>query len=66
MKAMMMNKECFWCKYVESVNDKYLICKKNAPSAGQDGKAVWPIVDKDDSCGEFTARDIWEPVKFKN
>lgn len=61
---VLMNKMCLWCEYIESMNGEYLRCKKNAPTAGQDGKAVWPIVEQNDSCEEFKARDVWTPVKF--
>jgi hypothetical protein len=46
---------CSDCAFSEmhEANDAWFYCRKRAPSLVRGDRAVWPIVDEGDWCGEF-------------
>jgi len=44
---------CISCDYYKKVFTVSGICRKNAPSVGNNGGAVWPPVYESDRCGEW-------------
>lgn len=51
LRGKLMN--CENCKHYSSVNQFEGMCRHNAPAAGADTKAVWPVVLFDDACGQL-------------
>ena len=48
--------ECEYCEFVrgrKTITGDILICVINPPKTDNDGRALWPIVHPQDSCGKF-------------
>ena len=55
-KYTLKNEECEHCDSVrgrKTLTGDVLICAINPPKADADGRAQWPIVHPQDSCGKF-------------
>jgi len=49
MNESQKEKKCENCKYFDGYNS----CHRHAPQQDKEGHAIWPLVKKDNKCGEF-------------
>lgn len=49
--------KCENCRHYFSENEFDGMCRFNPPAVGADGKAVWPVILFDDSCGQHRAKE---------